>query len=705
MRPASPSGASTSPTGTINPTTVAVPIVVDQDEPTLEPDPNSLYHDHTSVTYHDNYYLSSTYAQQESSDVEKKTGGGGGNDDNDNHDGDAGAVEENDDNDHEMDDIGDVVSDVNYTTEFDMDLTALPNIHYDNQSIESEAVEHATLEPLVAAALPFSVPTSMIHQLPPPGPALALLNGDHNETLVQLQQQLQDAEDALNDGELNSNHPMVLNNPNPMSLGPENPGVVDFLRHWVWQSQRSIHRGIRRTPCWPQVREMIKHTPRRVLYGELNGDEYDFQGIDWKMLGITRDLARRRRLDIYCNYVNKKDSDVWLMTYPDRSLRTSSSYFRFKRMELRNDVRLLHFQLRNIFGHAPQSRAFYPGYGAVQELNLITGANKVAMAFDNDTEAQVSTLTVSHDILLVGGFYGDYRYRCLDTADSDPTEGCLTDNISGITNHVQIHSSRYSSAPLAAFASNDFGFRIVDLTTNKTTTESMYDYAMNCSALSPDGRLRVMVGDIENVLITDAENGEILQQLEGHRDFGFACDWAADGWTVATGNQDKTIRLWDARKWRNNSGQSKPIAVIRTEMSGARSLRFSPLGSGKRVLVAAEEADFIHAIDAQTLRTKQTFDIFGELGGISFGNDGQDLMVLSCDHHRGGVLQLERCDAGAEDTFDYTSRRYRDSPDWWRTPGYDWMQNPEQIVDLPGSQHMLAQRRRKAAMMDNLDPF
>lgn len=372
---------------------------------------------------------------------------------------------------------------------------------------------------------------------------------------------------------------------------------------------------------------------------------------------------------------------------------------------MRNDVRLLHFQLRNIFGCASRTRAFYPGYGAIQEVDLASGRNRVAMKFDNDADAQISTLTASEDILLVGGFYGDYRYRCLDSQDPEPTEGRLTDNISGITNHVQIHSSRQSSSPVAAFASNDFGFRMVDLATNKMTKELMYDYAMNCSALSPDGRLRAMVGDSENVLITDAENGEVLQRLEGHRDFGFACDWAADGWTVATGNQDKTIRLWDARKWHNSRGQSNPIAVIRTFMSGARSLRFSPLGSGKRVLVAAEEADFIHAIDAQTLMTKQTFDIFGELGGISFANDGQDLMVLSCDHHRGGILQLERCDAGVEDAFDYAFKRYRDPRGWWRTPGYDWMSSPEQVDEFPGSQQTLTQRRRKAAMTGNLDPF
>lgn len=363
-------------------------------------------------------------------------------------------------------------------------------------------------------------------------------------------------------------------------------------------------------------------------------------------------------------------------------------------MDIRNDVRLLHFQLRNIFGCSSRTRVFYPSYGTVQQLNPLTGVNKVAMRFDSEADAQISTLTATEDILLVGSFYGDYRYRSLNTSiqDPEPTEGRLTDHISGITNHVQIHPSRHSSAPIAAFASNDFGFRLVDLTTNKIISEYMYDSAMNCSALSPDSRLRILVGDQEDALITDAETGEVLQRLQGHRDFGFACDWAADGWTVATGNQDMTIRIWDARNWRD------PVTVIRTEMSGARSLRFSPLGSGKRVLIAAEEADYIHAIDAQTFLTKQTFDLFGELGGIAFANDGQDLMALSCDPHRGGLLQLERCDAGAYN-------RSGNALDSWWSPGCDWLPSPEEVADAPGSLQMLPHHRRKAAMMAHFEPF
>ncbi|KAL7629418.1 hypothetical protein AAE478_000938 [Parahypoxylon ruwenzoriense] len=498
-------------------------------------------------------------------------------------------------------------------------------------------------------------------------------------------------------------HPMALSNPNPMSLGPENPHVMQFLELWEWQSHTDIPlRATGPVPSFQGVRRLARECPRRVEYRQLRGDEYDFQGINWGHLGVSRNLARCRRTASFHNYVNKPGSDSWHNSSYNEILRPSENYFRFESMDIRRDVCLLHFQLRNILGVASRTRAFYPSFTCIREHNPTTGRDKTAMRFDSQSAAHISTLTANEDILIAGGFYGTYRYRYLDSAGGlEAHEGRLTNHISGITNHVQIHSSRHSSTPLAAFASNDYGFRVVDLSVNRVISANMYDFPMNCSALSPDQRLRVMVGDHQNVLITDAETGEILQGLKGHRDFGFACDWAPDGWTVATGNQDRSIRIWDARKWKNSKGESASVAVVRTEMAGARSLCFSPLGSGKRVLVAAEEADYINLIDAQTFRTRQTVDIFGELGGVAFANGGHDLIALSSDQSRGGVMRFERCDAGAEDTFGYGQRRNVQTGGWWRTRGYDWMTSPEQIVAAPGSQETLTQKRRQAAMSEN----
>ena len=56
-------------------------------------------------------------------------------------------------------------------------------------------------------------------------------------------------------GGFDGNHPTALSNPNPNTLGPENPGLFDFLRHWAWQSRclQGLARERGRYPWLPQV--------------------------------------------------------------------------------------------------------------------------------------------------------------------------------------------------------------------------------------------------------------------------------------------------------------------------------------------------------------------------------------------------------------------------------------------------------------------
>ncbi|KAI1118925.1 WD40 repeat-like protein [Nemania sp. NC0429] len=492
-------------------------------------------------------------------------------------------------------------------------------------------------------------------------------------------------------------HPLFMTNANPGILMPDNHNCLDFLRLWQWHKR---HHNLKDIRGMPRNEDSIAAvTKPRVKYDDLMGDECDLQGINWRHLGVTRSWGRKCRARTFRNYTNKAGSDTWHSSLPDRLLARNENYFRYRSMDLRPDVRLLHFQLRNIMGCPSRNAVYYPSlHDTVTALNPTNGLTRTAMRFKSREDAAVSTLAAEEGILITGGFYGTYQYRHLEAEDeSSCYDGRLTDHISGITNHVQVNSSRSSSVPLATFASNDCGFRIVDLSRNELTVNRRYQFAVNCTALSPDKRLRVMVGDEQAIFIAEAETGEIVQRLEGHRDFGFACDWAPDGWTVATGNQDKSIRIWDARKWKNSNGESISTAVMRCEMAGVRSLRFSPLGSGKRLLLAAEEADIINIVDAQTFNSKQTVDIFGELAGVSFTSAGQEIVALSSDPVRGGVLCLERCDHGVEDTFDFSPNQH--PQEWWHTPGYDWLPTPQQVVNHPDTQVTLNQKKRMQAVM------
>ncbi|KAG0650899.1 putative WD repeat-containing [Hyphodiscus hymeniophilus] len=498
-----------------------------------------------------------------------------------------------------------------------------------------------------------------------------------------------------------------------------NLGLAEFLYNWAHST--SLEGDVKKSPRGPSLpaienqREIEHNGP--MVRSDLQGERCDIQRINWSEIGVSRIEARQMRRHTYRNYANLRNHLQWHPRLNGARLSDDQDYFRFRRMDFDHPVHLSHFQLRNLLSCGSRDHIYYAGRSVVHHYSPASdsdpsGPTPIAIDLTNPiiqpihafpgNGVQISTLTAAHDILVAGGFSGEYGLINLRApAETRHSEGILTQHVNGITNHVQVYLPRNSSAPVAAFASNDMSMRILDITTNKLLVEHKYEQAVNCSAVSPDQRLRVLVGDNRNVMICNAETGEILQDLEGHRDYGFACDWADDGWTVATGNQDMQVKIWDARKWTSSSGVACPVATIAAEMAGVRKLKFSPLGSGKRVLVAAEPADFVNVIDAETFSSKQTLSFFGEIGGVDFTNDGQDLIIANCDGMRGGIMEFERCNFAAEgshglDEFDgYAAGRHRTR----RERGYDWNDSDETIVRNPKARGTETQRSRRAALL------
>jgi hypothetical protein len=391
----------------------------------------------------------------------------------------------------------------------------------------------------------------------------------------------------------------------------------------------------------------------------------------------------------------------------------------FSRMDFKPKIYLSHFQLRNLLACTSRNNICYAGESKVYSINPHFNQKAVRMNLKDPivqspspsffTGINISTIGADHNVLVAGGLNGEYGICRLDSPlRTDHIEGILTTDLQAITNHIQIHLNRHSGLPQAAFASNDTTLRTLDCNTNTIIAQHKFGYPVNCSAISPDHRLRVIVGDDRNVLICDAERGDIVQELSGHVDFGFACAWADNGWHVATGNQDKLIKIWDARMWTDKYGAGNPIETIACTVAGARSLKFSPLGSGKRVLVAAEAADMVSIINAETYRTKQTLDLFGEICGMDFTPDGQSLFVGVHDPQRGGIVEFERCDFGEsskirEPPVGYSayssasSESYLDVDLVEQAVGSDWGRTQREVVNDPRSMRTMTYRQRQAA--------
>ncbi|KAG5555651.1 hypothetical protein RHGRI_006338 [Rhododendron griersonianum] len=143
------------------------------------------------------------------------------------------------------------------------------------------------------------------------------------------------------------------------------------------------------------------------------------------------------------------------------------------------------------------------------------------------------------------------------------------------------------------------------------------------TSLSPDGKLRIIVGDNPEGMLVDSGTGKMVASLVGHLDFSLASAWHPDGLTFATGNQDKTCRIWDARNL------SKSVAALKGNLGAIQPIRYSSDG---RFMAMAEPADFVHVFDAKSgYEKEQEIDFFGEIYGMSFSPDTESLFIGVCD--------------------------------------------------------------------------
>lgn len=451
--------------------------------------------------------------------------------------------------------------------------------------------------------------------------------------------------------------------------------VSFFLYYWkqMYMSRKSDY------PCISQLANERAKVQRPDKITTKDREQCDYQGIHWSRYQTTKQEAREVRRMTYRNLRNLGPPEQNFATkafkanFPGAVIPSSDCYFDFNEMDMKRSPDFSHFQLRHNLSATSKNAIFYanrpPRPDCVSVWDAWKSQNKTIVCFNPETGTEecamdvkkrynkddpkiskIHTLTAGNGVLVAGSFEGIFAMKSLSADfESAPITGAIARGGDVSTNHIHTHLDRQSGLPRVVFDSNDRSVRILDCTTSSWVACHKYPYQVNCSITSPDGRLRLLNGDDCEPIVANAETGETLAKLQGHNDFGFACDWAPDGITMATGHQDGLVKVWDARKL------DQSIQTIAMEQAGCRSLQFSPLGSGKRVLVLAEPADFVHIVDAQTFESKQTIDFFGEISGISMPPDGSRLYIANADAKYGGLMEFER----SLDNSKYNRRPFR----------------------------------------------
>ena len=300
-----------------------------------------------------------------------------------------------------------------------------------------------------------------------------------------------------------------------------------------------------------------------------------------------------------------------------------------------------HFQLRNLMSTTASNTVHYARDSKVytvtpfyEDEHCIIDLSDPADSSPFDNYVKITTLKARHGVTIVGGFDGEYAYRGEITGHA-VAEGFVTSSQgAGIVTHIDVVKNRTSDIPNAIIATNDSAIHILDCETETFIDRQLFASPINCTDTSPDGNMRVIVGDARSAWIIDSA-GKPVRELAGHADFGFACAWSSNSLHVATANQDRTVNIWDVRMWRR-------ITTIDSDVSCYRSLRYSPLGSGPSTLLMCEAADRVVLLNADDYYSRQVHDFFGEIGGADFTPDGGRIWVANMDPEFGGLIEYER---------------------------------------------------------------
>ena len=141
---------------------------------------------------------------------------------------------------------------------------------------------------------------------------------------------------------------------------------------------------------------------------------------------------------------------------------------------------------------------------------------------------------------------------------------------------------------------------------------------INEIAYSPDST-RLAVASSIGIWIYNVETGEEIDLLTGHTDWVVSVSFSPDGTTLASGSEDRTVRLWNA-----NTGRH--LHTLTGHTTHVNSVSFSPDGT-----TLASGSDTIRLWDVRTGRLIRTLSRDTFVHSLSFSPDGTTLTSGSDD--------------------------------------------------------------------------
>ena len=363
---------------------------------------------------------------------------------------------------------------------------------------------------------------------------------------------------------------------------------------------------------------------------DLADGDYDYQGIPWPRFSISRTDYRSKRVREYSNYNNVNwTAQLELRRRLDISKiqKVRSDMFYYHETYKTVNPTIDHFQLRHLLWNTSNFASYLVSNSALYEFNKKTRVSRRILACNPQ---QLASCHVDHGLAVTGSFDSEVKIaRLTDQGSCFIFSAKVSSDPNSITNHVVVLDETR-----IVVANNDSHVSEITLEEGgRSLSRHKWTTAVNHASVSPSGNLLCLSGDRCEVGLMDRRSGLVTQNLEGHLDFSFCSSWRGD-WTVATGSQDGTCRVWDIRM----TGQGS-VACLGSLLGAVRACKFSPNG---RYLALSEPADFVHVYDvASGFRQVQPLDFFGNIGGIAFSPDGSKLSVSLADTMFGCLVDFQ----------------------------------------------------------------